>query len=285
MTTRIRHVRLSEMNRDRMQRWNAERENQSQTQGSMFAQNKPGQKGLLNSFAGALKEEGLALYHAVTNPREVVSAIEANVKANLDAYSDLTLARARMKEPGDRLLKDASNVYNDVRNGNYDSLGRAIEGMGVSVLPIGKLLGAGKFALFATTGMKVAKGGESLVSTGGRKLTSASAALKADQEAAEFYNQVRNANSKADISLISKSTGIPEYRIERIKNHIFMEEHQLTGGRIDRFDPYIEISDAWKRLQSGDFYKQDVDLLHHEYFESRFQRISRLTTIQRITQQ
>lgn len=76
-----------------------------------------------------------------------------------------------------------------------------------------------------------------MVSTGGRKITTANAALKADQEAAEFYSQIRSANSKADIGLISKNTGIPEYRIERIKNHLFKDTHQLLNGRIDRFDP------------------------------------------------
>ena len=47
----------------------------------------------------------------------------------------------------------------------------------------------------------------------------------------------------------------------------------MSDGRFDRFDPYIEIADSWERLQSGTFVKQDLELLQHEYFESRFESL------------
>lgn len=54
---------------------------------------------------------------------------------------------------------------------------------------------------------------------------------------------------------------IREYRIQRIKEHVFINEHTLSDGRVAQFHPYIEISDAWSRLQSGNFVKQDIQLL------------------------
>ena len=56
---------------------------------------------------------------------------------------------------------------------------------------------------------------------------------------------------------------------------VTLNEHILSGGRVARFDPYIEISDAWSRLQNGNFVKQDIQLLNHEYYESRFEGIHR----------
>lgn len=42
---------------------------------------------------------------------------------------------------------------------------------------------------------------------------------------------------------------------------------------MNRFAPDIEIADAWQRLQAGKFHRQDLDLLSHEYYESRFEGI------------
>jgi hypothetical protein len=109
--------------------------------------------------------------------------------------------------------------------------------------------------------------------TGGRKIDSIAEWEKSEIEAADWYDALRGSGSNTDINLISENTGIPEYRIERIKNHLFFDNHELMDGRIDRFDPYIEIADAWERLQTGNFYKQDLDLLNHEYFESKFENI------------
>jgi hypothetical protein len=91
-------------------------------------------------------------------------------------------------------------------------------------------------------------GGESVVNTGGWQSTSTKSILSANREASIFYNQVRASKSNADVIQISKNTGIPEYRIQRIKEHVFLNEHTLSGGRVAQFDPYIEISNAWRRV-------------------------------------
>ena len=116
-------------------------------------------------------------------------------------------------------------------------------------------------------------GVEEFVNTGGRQLKSARAVLDADKEAEKFYEMIRSNPLNNDVALISKNTEMPEFQVHRIKQHLFFNKHLLPNGKIDRFDPYIEISDSWQRLQSGDFVKQDLDLLRHEYFESRFESL------------
>lgn len=65
---------------------------------------------------------------------------------------------------------------------------------------------------------------------------------------------------------------MPEFQVQRIKQHLFFDTHKLAVG-IERFAPDIEIADAWTRLQAGSFVKQDLQLLQHEYFEARFKGI------------
>ena len=89
-----------------------------------------------------------------------------------------------------------------------------------------------------------AEGTEDLVSTGGRQFTTVRASLKADEEAAQFYKNVRSNPSNADVKLISKNTGMPEFQVQRIKQHLFFDTHQLSTG-VERFSPDIEITDAW----------------------------------------
>lgn len=106
--------------------------------------------------------------------------------------------------------------------------------------------------------------------TGARKLEGLSVdkMLALDDEAADLYTVIRN--STDDVMQISKQTGIPEWKIKRIKNHVFYNEHILKE-QIGQFDPDIEIADAWNRLIDGNYIKNDLDLLEHEYYEHRFE--------------
>ena len=72
-----------------------------------------------------------------------------------------------------------------------------------------------------------------------------------------------------DISKIAQNTGMPEWKISRIKDHVFSNEHILDAG-VKRFDADPEIADAWYRLTNGTYNQNDIDLLNHEYFESKF---------------
>jgi RHS repeat-associated protein len=90
--------------------------------------------------------------------------------------------------------------------------------------------------------------------------------------APEAYGAIRD--SASDVASIARNTGLPEYKIQRIKDHLFQKQHQLDSG-LSRFDPDPDIADAWSRLQSGGYLSEDIRLLNHEYFESRFESIFR----------
>ncbi|KKX57208.1 hypothetical protein X546_00470 [Brevibacillus borstelensis cifa_chp40] len=83
-----------------------------------------------------------------------------------------------------------------------------------------------------------------------------------------MYDSIRNSTS--DVSTIAKNTGIPEWRIQRIKEHVFIKEHAKSSG-YGRFDPDYEIAQAWQRLQNGTHTQKDIELLNHEIFESKFE--------------
>lgn len=130
---------------------------------------------------------------------------------------------------------------------------------------------------------EAAAGGTSRV-TGGRSLDAWDeilgrvedpSSLKAfefrDQYADDFYEIVRNADSADDIRLISSSSDMRPDEIARIRSHLFEEEHDL-GTRIGRFDADPDISDAWRRLQSGVPEPADLDLLRHELAEANWMR-------------
>jgi hypothetical protein len=42
---------------------------------------------------------------------------------------------------------------------------------------------------------------------------------------------------------------------------------------IRKFDPDPDIAIAWKRMENGSFNQNDIDLLNHELFESKFEGI------------
>jgi len=60
-----------------------------------------------------------------------------------------------------------------------------------------------------------------------------------------------------DVSLISQNTGIPEFQIQTIKEHLFFKEHVLDRG-VDRFDSDPAISEAWYRLKNDKFNPDDL---------------------------
>jgi hypothetical protein len=85
-----------------------------------------------------------------------------------------------------------------------------------------------------------------------------------EQEAKALYDEFRN--TSADLSKISKNTGISESIISQIKKHLFFIRHELEQGTM-QFDPDIDIARAWKRLIHGDFFQSDLQLLLHEFTE------------------
>ncbi len=121
----------------------------------------------------------------------------------------------------------------------------------------------------ATSGSAGGAKGTGDAQTGGREL-SIDEYLKQLDQADEMYESFRK--SKTDVQSIAKNTGITEQRVQRIKDHLFIKEHTKEHG-VGRFDPDYEIAQAWDRLQKGTYNKNDIDLLNHELFESKFEGI------------
>jgi len=110
------------------------------------------------------------------------------------------------------------------------------------------------------------------ISSGGRTIRNLRDLERFETEAKQFYESVRVTNTSHDIKKIAEKTGFQNFQIQRIKNHLFFNTHKLETG-VRRFDPDIEIADSWRRLQTPRFHKQDVNLLKHEYFESRYESL------------
>ena len=75
---------------------------------------------------------------------------------------------------------------------------------------------------------------------------------------------------------------MPEWKISRIKDHVFSNEHILDAGV--RFDADREIADTWYR-SNGTYNQNDIDLLNLEYFESKFESFIRLIIERHIIKQ
>jgi hypothetical protein len=85
-----------------------------------------------------------------------------------------------------------------------------------------------------------------------------------------------------DVQKIAKNTGLPEFKIKRIKKHVFFDEHIRNIGEhefIARFDADIEMVQSWDRLCVGDFVVNDITLLNHEYCESKYEQLFKTTYI------
>jgi hypothetical protein len=70
-----------------------------------------------------------------------------------------------------------------------------------------------------------------------------------------------------DVVKISENTKISKDIIQRIKNHMFYQEHKLLHG-IKKFDADYDMAQAWQRLINNEFVESDLILLQHEFAES-----------------
>lgn len=89
--------------------------------------------------------------------------------------------------------------------------------------------------------------------------------MKLEKMTLQKYEEIRNASN--DIIIIAKNTGIDTDIIRQVKEHVFIKEHVLWDG-IRRFDPEINMANAWERLASNTFLKSDLEFLKHEFAES-----------------
>lgn len=89
----------------------------------------------------------------------------------------------------------------------------------------------------------------------------------AEEHAIKYYESVRHMTT--DTANIAKHTGISQDKIDKVKRHIFIDEHDLITGR-KRFDPSYEMAQSWQRLINGTYEEKDIVLLKHEYAELRY---------------
>jgi hypothetical protein len=94
-------------------------------------------------------------------------------------------------------------------------------------------------------------------------------------KAQDLYAAIR-ANT-GDVSSIARNTGIDEDVVMRVKNHLFMSEHEIPVGpnQIERgnFTPDEHLAGLWAKAENGTLSADDSiefrSLLSHEYVESR----------------
>ncbi len=79
-----------------------------------------------------------------------------------------------------------------------------------------------------------------------------------------YYESIRK--RKDDVPSIARNTGFSEDDIKRIKDYIFIDEHDLETGR-SRFDPSCYMAHSWQRLIEGKIEPEDIVLLQHELAE------------------
>ncbi|MDY7994309.1 WXG100 family type VII secretion target, partial [Paenibacillus polymyxa] len=80
------------------------------------------------------------------------------------------------------------------------------------------------------------------VQTGGRNDLSIDEYFRREAEADEMYDQIRASDS--DVRAIAENSGMKESRVQRIKEHVFINEHIKSSG-YGRFHSDYEIAQAW----------------------------------------
>ena len=159
------------------------------------------------------------------------------------------------------VVYDLYRIGKDNVFGDCDNLGENLTALGLDF--------AGIFVPFATGGGLIVRAAERVAQTGANRTIA-----HWDFDAAETaYNSIRGSNS--DIIQIAGNTGMRDFHVARIKDHLFNSTHRLDGGVVSRFDAHPEIANAWNRLSAGTHTRRDTQLLRHELFESKFEGIFR----------
>jgi hypothetical protein len=111
--------------------------------------------------------------------------------------------------------------------------------------------------------------------TGAGSLSADEQEAKDAADAAQAYERIRGANG--DAQRISQNTGIDEGVLNRVKSHLFEQEHELPmppDGHLvtQRFTPDKSISDLWEKADAGTLTgperEQFQALMQHESVES-----------------
>lgn len=224
----------------------------------------------------APQPSGLDLAETTEEIRELLAiAREATVEADLDrAAALLARAIARMgvlafiRAMQHAALRIASHWR--AAGGKFDKVGEAAKPVERTVeRPLASLPATGTtIEKRQTTGAATtnpAKGGPQ---TGAGTFAGS---------AAEAYEAIRA--STDDVAKIAKNTGIKPENIQKVKDHLFYQEHLLDRyadlgepGHMARFDSDAAIAAAWNRLTDGTHTPADIQLLRHEAAEAWYMK-------------
>jgi hypothetical protein len=93
----------------------------------------------------------------------------------------------------------------------------------------------------------------------------------------EAYDAIRA--STTDVAEIAEKTGLKASNIQKVKDHVFMDEHLLdlyvdydVPAVTSKFDSSSAIAEAWERLRTGTHQPADIALLKHEIAEAWFMK-------------
>ncbi|MBD7970147.1 WXG100 family type VII secretion target [Paenibacillus gallinarum] len=174
------------------------------------------------------------------------------------------------RSDAERLLEQIKQKEEENGRGYYTGY---IASQAASYLTIGKLLKkshAKHDNLDGSGGDTEAKNSIQYAESGGRNIPPEQF-FKEEAIAEEMYEKFRSIGTE-DVYAIAKNTGISTTRVQRIKEHVFINSHIKDHG-VGRFEPDYELAQAWQRLIDGKQIESDIQLLQHEIFESKFEGI------------
>ena len=87
----------------------------------------------------------------------------------------------------------------------------------------------------------------------------------ATEHAERYYGLVRSMTT--DVSKVSKITGYSEADIQKVKDYVFIDKHNLGDGEPRRFDPSFAMAQSWQRLVDGNPEPHDITMIQHEVME------------------
>lgn len=91
--------------------------------------------------------------------------------------------------------------------------------------------------------------------------------VKRDAHAIKYYESVRRSKKSNIVKTIANNTGISEKSINKVYDHIFINDHELYGGK-RRFDPDYDMAESFRRLREGkNIQEHDLIMLKHERLE------------------
>lgn len=91
--------------------------------------------------------------------------------------------------------------------------------------------------------------------------------VKRDAHAIKYYESVRRSKKSNIVKSIANNTGISEKSINKVYDHVFINDHELYGGK-RRFDPDYDMAESFRRLREGkNIQKHDLIMLKHERLE------------------